>query len=150
MPVPNSGAREGLAIAAGVLALSALLAWRQWRERQSRDDEEDLSAEDALYFARRDYRRWVGTTILALIGAGMFGGSLLDPRANRIAFLAIWLGVGGLVCVSLVLAMIDWSANRGYALRHRKLLIQERRAMIEEEIRRRLARPDANGQGSPH
>lgn len=147
MPPASPGAREGLAIAVGVLILTAIFLRKQWADRQDRAD--DLPAEDALYFARRDTRRWAGTAILGLIGIGMFFGSWLEPRVHRLGFLATWIMVGGLVIVSLVLALIDWVANRAYAVRHIQQLAEERRRMLEAEIKRRKMGRDVNGHGEP-
>jgi uncharacterized membrane protein (Fun14 family) len=135
MPPPTSGSREGLILATGVLILSSIFAWRQWVERVRR--EEELSVADREYFKRKDRRRFLGTSILALIGIGMAVGSLIDYRASKVAgqrFVAIWVGVAVLVCVSLVLAMIDWVANRDYALRHRRELAEARRALFEKSL----------------
>jgi hypothetical protein len=135
MPPATSGAKEGLILATGVLILSAIFAWRQWVERHRREPE--LSVADADYFARKDRRRFLGTAILALIGIGMVIGSLIDFRASKAAgrlFLAVWVGVSLLVCVSLVFAMIDWVANRDYALRHRRELAEARRALFAKGL----------------
>ena len=146
MAVADPGAREGIAIAAGVLALSAIFAWRQWAERRARD--EAMSEEDASYFHLRSSRRWAGTACLGLIGAGMLAGSLIEPtKQNRWVFLGVWLAVSLLVLAALILAMLDWGANRRYALRLRKLLAEERRTILEEEVRRRIAARNANGDG---
>lgn len=148
MPAASTAARVGLPIAAGVLALAAVFAWRQWVERRTRQD--DLSEEDRAYFARKDVRRLLGTTILVLIASGMFVGLSIDPGANRAAgqaFVWVWFGVAVLLCVSLVVALIDWTANLGYARRQRKGLIEARRAILEEEIRLRAA--PRNGQAGP-
>ncbi len=147
MPSVTSGAREGLVIASGVLLVTAIFAWRQWVERVRR--EEDLSEADQDHFRRKDWRRFFGTTILGLIGVGMVVGSLLDFRASKAAgqrFLAVWVGIAVLVCVSLVLAMIDWTATRDYALRHRRELAEVRRALFDEEVRLRdAARNETRG-----
>lgn len=146
---PQSGSVEGLAIGAGVLVLSALFAWRGRVERSRRDD--TLNEVDRSYFAHKDRRRAVGTALLSLIGAGMIAGSRIDYRASRAAgrwFLAVWLGVGVLLIASLVLAMADWVANRRYALRLRRALLEERRSLVADELRRRAY--GTNGRGAEH
>lgn len=149
MPAASSGVTEGLVLATGALALAAVFAWKQWAERTTRD--EDLSGQDRVYFARKDRRRFVGTSILALISAGMFAGLWINPKAglrHGQAFVWIWMSVGLLVCVALVLAFGDWRANLVYANRHRKALIEERRALAEEQERMRSS--PANGQNGFH
>lgn len=134
-------------MAAGVLAVAAFFSWRQFVERSSRDD--DLSGEDADYYARRDFRRLLGTSTLGLIGVGMLAGSLIAPRSHPIAFVSVWLVVGLLVCVSLVLALIDMMANHRYAKRHLRLLLDERRSLVQEELRRHLAKQNGHGDALP-
>ncbi len=149
MPDPRSGVKEGLVLAFVVMTLAAVFAWRQWVERSRRD--ENLSDEDRDYCLRRDRRRVLGTSCLLLLSAAMIAGCLIDHRASKATarvFLALWLAVALLIGVSLVLAMIDWSANRAFALRHRRALLAERRALLDDEIRRRAA--PSNGRGSSH
>lgn len=148
MPAVSSGAREGIVIASGVLVLTAVFAWRQWAERRSRD--EDLSADDLRYFSRRDVRRAIGNVILGVIGIGMIVGSLLNPRvpAHQIPFLWVWLSIGVLALVLIVLALLDWSANLRYAARHRRLLIEERLKLIEDEYKKRTTSTSTNSNGN--
>ncbi len=151
-----SGVREGLAIASGVLALAIILAWRQWVERRDRDPE--LSDIDHAYFARKDARRFWGTGLLVFVAAGMFRGLTMNWRANLAAsqqFVWIWAGVLVLLCVLVVMAMIDWQANLAYARRHRREILEARRALIAEESRLRQTSPSpqpgfSNGEGITH
>lgn len=146
MPAITSGAREGLVIATGVLLVSAVFAWRQWVERMNRAS--GLSEADRDYFRRKDRRRLLGTTILGVIGVGMFVGSLIDFRANKAAgqrFVVIWIGVALLVCISLILALIDWVATRDFAIRHRRELAEARRVLFDQELRLRSLGPHATG-----
>lgn len=136
MTATSSGAREGMLLASTVTAIAITFAWRQWVERSSRSD--DLPAEDADYFVRKDRRRVVGTGVLVVIAAGIFVGSWINPKASvqhGQTFVWIWMGVGLLVIVELVLAAIDWHANLGYAGRHRRALIEHRRRLAEEQRR---------------
>jgi hypothetical protein len=138
---------EGLVLASAILVLAGAFAWRQWVERSRRAD--ILSGADRDYYRHRDRRRVLGTTCLVLIASAMIAGSLIDYRASRTSariFLAIWLGVAVLIGVSLILAMADWMANRAFALRHRRALLAERRALLDDELRRRSA--PSNGRGS--
>ena len=144
MRAPFSGSWEGLAIAAGVLALTVIFVWKQWVER--RDRETNLSSDDARYYRRKDIRRFFGTSILGLIGIGMVAGSLLNPKTQKLPFLWVWLGVGALVLLSILLAFLDWFANFLFAARHRRLLIEERLGLIEEEFRQRAAGSNGHGE----
>jgi len=140
MPAASSGMTEGLTITSGVLVLAIVFAWRQWVER--RDRVPDLSDDDQRYFSSRDVRRSWGTGLLVLIAAGMFLGLSINPKANRAAgqqFVWVWVGVLVLLCVALVMALLDWQANLTYARRHRREILEARRALIEEEQRLRAS-----------
>ena len=148
MPATFSGSKEGLAIAAGVLALTMIFAWKQWGEW--RDREADLSHDDTRYYRHKNIRRALGISILGWIGIGMIVGSLLDPKTEKLTFLWVWLGVGVLVLLSILLAFLDWFANFSFAARHRRLLIEERLKLIEEEYRQKAARSNGHsGAGVP-
>jgi hypothetical protein len=146
MPAAFSGAREGLAIGLGVVALAGFFAWRQWVETRTRDNE--LSVDDARYFKHKDIRRSLGTSVLGLIGIGMIVGSLINPKIQKMPFLWVWLIVGVLVLLSILLALVDWFANFAYAARHRRLLIEERLKLIENEYKNRAAAKNGHGGSS--
>ena len=137
----------GWALALGVSLVAALLAWRQWREGSGR--EPDLSDEDVVHFARQDVRRYTGAASMALIALAIAIGSSIDPLGgggiHRI-FVAIWAGVIALILILIGLAGADWLATLAYARRHRRAIVEERRALFEAERRRRRAsageRPD--------
>ncbi len=147
MPSAQTGTTVGLAIAAAVLALACFFLYRQWVEIRKR--ETDLTEADRVYFTRKDSRRLLGSILMMLVSVGMTAGVIVNPYRNRASgrlFGYIWLGVASLVCMLMVLAMIDWLANRDYALRHRRELINERKAILEAELRHRaLARERRNG-----
>ncbi len=147
----RTGLTEGRVIASAVLLIAATFAYRQWAERARRSVE--LSEADRAHFARKDRRRLLGSFLMGLVSLGMFVGLSLMPtkpvdRASGKLFAWVWIGVIGLVFVLLTLALIDWLANRAYALRHRRALIEERRAVLEAEVRRRRA-GSSNGQSAP-
>jgi hypothetical protein len=134
----------GLAIAGGLLALAATFAWLQWRERRTRPAA--LSEADASYFRGKDFRRLVGSLVMALIAVGMFAGLTLNPRdrLQRGGWATAWIGVLSLVPVLLILALGDWIALRRYAIRHRRALEQERHAVADQL--RRLERQPPDGE----
>lgn len=140
MLAATNGVNEGLAIASGVFILAIVLAWRQWVER--RDRETDLSEADQTYFTRKDVRRFWGIGLLVLIALGMVRGLTINPKANLATgqqFVWIWTGVLLLILIVLVLALLDWQANLSYARRHRREILEARKALIEDEIRLRAA-----------
>src|SRR4051794_15368751 len=120
MPPAPEMTTASLILSSGVLFVAALLGWREWRDRRSRDPEP--SPEDYAHFAGQDARRATGIVVLVLLAAGVAMGSRISPRLGNRAnpqFVGIWLGVFVLIFVSLSLAMIDWMALRRYARRQR-------------------------------
>ena len=148
MPIGSSAATLGSILAAAVAVIAAGFAFWQWRERRNRAS--DLSAADLVHYARQDARRFLGSTVMLLIAAGMVFGLRINPR-NRLEgrlFGVVWIGVLALVCVLFALALLDWIAIRAYAGRHRRALIDERLAVIEAERRRLATPPNAGGPSS--
>ena len=146
----STGLMQGFILASLVAVLAGVFAYRQWVERSNR--ETDLSEADLDHFTRKDRRRLLGSAVLALIAVGMFVGLMLlsQARGNRLMARMsgyVWIGVCVLLCVSLILAMLDWVANRVYAVRHGRALAEERRAFFEEQIRQRSAA--RNGRAGP-
>lgn len=145
MPPHDSTAIVSLVLALAVIAAAALLAVRQWMERQARNG--DLSAEDARYFARQDARRFLGAALLVLVAIGLALGSRIPTvRANqptRLVFVAIWSTEFLLLFVLLGLAWRDIRATGQYARRHRRAILDEHRALVAAQRRRRAI--DGNG-----
>jgi hypothetical protein len=131
------------------MTATLLLAWL-WRERRGRavDGPEDLK-----HFVNQDLRRLAGVIVMYLLAVGVYVGSRLPSRvAGRpnLRYVATWGGILGLVAVLLALAMLDWSATRRYATRHRKAITEEGLEILRDELRRRAALaspPTRTGQG---
>lgn len=150
MPADHDGELPGLALSLVVLAAAAFMARRQWAERGRRST--TLGEDDARHFARQDIRRFLGTALMAILAAGIAFGSRLGPirdRAEARFFARTWVAIAVLCAALLGLALADWLATHAYARRHRRALADERRALMEEEVRRRAVprdgRPGSNG-----
>jgi hypothetical protein len=104
------------ALTAAVLAVAALLAWRQLAERRGRA--QGMTAADRRHFARQDVRRLTGSGVMALIGLGIAWGAGIDPRGDgwsKRLFLSVWLVVILLVFFLVMLALLDLLSTRLYA-----------------------------------
>jgi hypothetical protein len=146
MALSEEVATAGLVI--GVTLVAAALAMRQWHERRRR--EPNLSGDDARHFARQDFRRAVVGVVLLLLALSIAFGSRLEPRpAGRPSplFLAVWLGIFGLVFVLVWLAVFDFLATWLYARRHRRAIARERIEYLRGERRRQSYR--GNGRTGP-
>jgi hypothetical protein len=151
MPPAQSAETVSVFLAAGVTAVALILAWRQWRESQGR--ETDLSEADVAHFLKQDIRRWIGVGLMLVLAVGIAVGSRLPPKAAaggaNSMFVLIWLAICILVLVLLMLALIDWIDIRQYARRHRRAMIDERRDLAEESLRKPARHdPDHRSDGS--
>jgi len=148
MPPERRGEEIGLVLSAAVIVIAALLAYRQWKDRQRR--ETDLPEADAAHFVRQDTRRWLGAFVMILLALGLAVGMRLPHIAGGKAntrFVQVWLGVFLLIFVLLLLALLDWLAPRVYARRHRRAIVQERDETLRDLLRRRSY--PGNGQAGP-
>ncbi len=140
-----------LALASLVLAVAALLGYREWLDRQARPPQ--LAPEDVEHFGRRDRRRSLGLSILCLLALGVVVGSRTPIRVAMQPnpfFLALWLGIFGLILTLLSLAMVDWLDLRRYARRKKQAIGREQRAILHEidHWRNRRADNEAEPDGS--
>ncbi len=122
-----------LALASLVLAVAALLGYREWLDRRARSPQ--LAPEDLEHFAGRDHRRSLGLTILCLLALGIVVGSRTPIRVAMQPnpfFLALWLGIFFLILTLLSLAMVDWLDLRRYARRKKQAIGREQRAILHQ------------------
>ncbi len=136
--------RETVIAGLVLLALALALGVRQWLERRRREPAAtDL---DARYFAGRDRRRALSAALMGLAAGLMLASVRIDPRRSRAdarLWLLLWVGVLGLTFVLVLLAGLDWVANRGDAIRQRRQLDAEQRALLAEMARLRPPPPPA-------
>ena len=150
MPPAPDITTASLVLSSVVLIVAALLGWREWSDRRSR--EPGPAPEDRAHFVAQDARRSVGIVVLVLLALGIAIGSRTPIRLDHLAnplFVAIWLGVFVLIGMLLSLAMFDWIALRRYAHRQRSRILRERSEMLREHARlKNSAGPGGNGHGN--
>ena len=148
MPPDRRDAEIGMLLAAFVVFIAAVLAYRQWMDRRRRDV--DLAGDEAVYHTRQDVRRWLGVFVMGLLAVGLVVGTriphIVRGRTNML-FVQTWLGVFLLIFALLLLALLDWFATRRYAHRHRRAMLRERDATLRDVMRPR-SYPN-NGRGGP-
>ncbi len=148
MPPDRRDANIGLLLSAFVMFVAAILAYRQWRDRRRRDV--DLAGAEAVYYFRQDIRRWLGVFVMTLLALGLAVGAriphIVRGKTNP-QFVQVWLGVFLLIFALLLLALLDWFANRHYAYRHRRAILRERDETLRDVLRPRPY-PN-NGRGGP-
>lgn len=137
----------GMIFAVIVMAVAAVLAYRQWGARRRR--ETAGLPPDAEHFRAQDRRRWSVCLLMALAAAGIATGATINPREGIERsrwFALVWLIVLGLAFAMVALAVIDWFATAAYARRQVKLIREERQALMVE-VRDRLRRMSQSGEG---
>ncbi len=118
----------------GVALIALFLGLRQWYESRARSG---LSDVDRAFYRRQAVRRGLGVGTLATLAALVIVGSWVEPRvANRgnLAFLALWLGVLGLIVLTLGVAFWDSVATWRYARDRRRELVRDH----VEDVRRHM------------
>jgi hypothetical protein len=142
--------RYSLALSLGVAGVAVGLVIWQVLERRWRP--EGLADDDVKHFAYQDLRRGLVAAVMLLLAAGVYVGARLEPgvagRPNP-RYVGTWVGVLALVVLLLVLAMLDWSATRRYAARHRLAIAREGLEILRDEMRRRAAERTAGARGEP-
>jgi hypothetical protein len=157
----NHLAATSVVLSIAVASIAVALGARQWSERAAR--EPDLSADDRKHFARQDLRRWIGVVLMLVLAVGVFAGSRMAPtvptipleagaregwqtlagpwveplvlmRAN-LRFVAVWVGLIGLIPALLVLALFDWLATRRYAQRQQRSMARQRMEILRHTFR---------------
>lgn len=133
----------------GVALIALFLGLRQWYEHRDRDG---LSDADRLFHRRQAVRRWLGVAVLGTLAALVVLGSRVEPRVGargNLGFVALWMGVLGLIVVTLGVAFWDSVATWRYARDRRRELVRDhvdelRRHMrsVAEAVRREQAEAD--------
>jgi ABC-type Fe3+ transport system permease subunit len=158
----------GAVLVAGLLFLAVFYGWRQVLELRRRRDDEEMSADEAVYRHRRAWRRLINS-VLMLILAVLLSGLLIgfeeraeqlkkereavppdqvqpltpEQRSFSLVYGSLWIVVLLVLLVVVILAAVDALATRSYALRQFRKLAADRQAMIERQAMR--LRRDRNG-----
>ena len=142
----GDGAAESLYLAAGLLLVAGLFAYRQRRDPRRGDP--SATPADLLHYRWQHARRLLGSAAMAVLAMLLPVGVRIDVRAGRPArlwFYAVCAVVVGLLILLLALAALDWVANLALAVRQRKALADERAAMLRDFQRRRTVPQNGDG-----
>ena len=133
----------------GVALIALFLGLRQWYEHRARGELPDV---DRVFYRRQAVRRWLGVALLGTLSALVVLGSRVEPRVGargNLGFVALWMGVLGLIVVTLGVAFSDSVATWRYARDRRRELVRDhvdelRRHMrsVAEAVRREQAEAD--------
>jgi hypothetical protein len=136
MPAPTDAVQETLFLSGFLFLTSAALAARQIYNRMTRGEVEPSEVD---YYRLQDRRRALVSVVLGTIsGLLAFSTSINILGGTAQARLWAWIMLIVLVLALglLVLALLDWRANRLHVVRQGRALVEEHRALIAEAIKR--------------
>jgi ABC-type Fe3+ transport system permease subunit len=151
----------GVSLIIILLAFAAYTGWKQWLALLQINADTSLSPEDLRHYRRQATRRLINAALMvalaALLGVALsLGGRAEELGERRQAAIArgeelvlspedvqfknlyatVWIGVLLLLLVVILGAGVDYMATRRYGRRHYQIIQDERRAMIQDELRR--------------
>jgi hypothetical protein len=151
----------GVCLIVILLAFAAYSGWKQWHVLQTTNADSTLSPEDQKFFRKQAGRRLILAVLMVALAGVLFGSFFIEDRAQALAtksqeardrgeelvlspedrqfrdfYATVWIGALILVFLLIMLAGVDYIAIRRYGRRHYQLIQTQRRAMIEDELRR--------------
>jgi uncharacterized membrane protein len=144
-----------------LIVFGAYTAWKQWLALRTTNADPALSDEDREHFRKQAARRLTGAVLMFALAGVLVGAFFIEGRAQELAdknqalldrgekptlnpedrqfgefYATVWIIVLLILLVLITLAGMDYLAIRRYGRRHYQVIRDERRAMIQEELRR--------------
>jgi uncharacterized membrane protein len=151
----------GVGLVAVLLIFAFYTGWKQWQSLRLVNADTALSAEDLRHFRRQAGRRFTVALLMVALACVLSGAFFLEGRAQELAdrrqaaldrgeegtlnpedrqfsdfYATVWIGALLLLLALILLAGVDYFAIRRYGKRHYQIIQDERRAMIQDELRR--------------
>jgi hypothetical protein len=151
----------GVTLVIALFSLAAYTGRKQWRVLTEANADITLSPEDRVYYRKQARRRLICAVLMILLGALLIASFFMEGRAEELAtamqqarergeprdltpaehtfsqvYGSVWIAALLLLFWLIGLAGIDYLAIRQYGKRHYKLIQDERREMIREELKR--------------
>jgi ABC-type Fe3+ transport system permease subunit len=151
----------GVSLIVILLAFAAFTGWKQWQSLLQVNADTNLSPEDLKHFRRQAARRIVIACLMVAMAAVLGGALSLGGTAQELGerqqaalsrgeelvlspddvqfknlYATVWIGVLLLLLGLIIGAGVDYLATRRYGRRHYQIIQDERRAMIQDELRR--------------
>lgn len=157
----------GIALAVLIVAIAVYFALQQRKTLAMLRHDTELSLADRRYWHRQVVRRLVSSVLLLVFAAMLVGWLIMQPTLDSLrpaepvadmpestkAWLRFFVGyvIAALLVFGLILlvAVLDFLATARYGARHRRLLEDDRRAALQEEVER-LQRDRHGLNGSRH
>jgi hypothetical protein len=143
----------GIALAVLLVGVAVYFAYRQQQTLKQLGQDTELSADDRHYLYRQVVRRLFGSVLMIVLAGFLVGWYFLpDMEALRPAepdaempesvkqalriLTYYWIAALMVFLVVLVLAVYDMLATARYGARHRRQLVDDRRAALKADIER--------------
>jgi uncharacterized membrane protein len=151
----------GVCLIVILLAFAAYSGWKQWHLLRTTNADSTLSSEDQKFFRKQARRRLILAGLMVALAGVLFGSFFIEDRAQALAtksqeardrgeepvlspedrqfrdfYATVWIGALLLLLVLITLAGVDFVAIRRYGKRHYQLIQTQRRAMIQDELKR--------------
>jgi ABC-type Fe3+ transport system permease subunit len=142
-----------------LLTFAAYSGWKQWQVLREANADSTLSPEDLKYFRRQAGRRLICACLMIALAGVLIGSFFFEERARDVAnrvqeardrgeeaspedrrfgdfYATVWIGALLALLGLILMAGMDYVAIRRYGRRHYQIIQAERRAMIQEELKR--------------
>lgn len=144
-----------------LVVFAAYTGRKQWQDLRTTNADPALSDEDRKHFRKQAARRLTGAVLMFALAGMLVGAFFIEGRAQEIAdksqalldrgekpalnpedrqfgefYATVWIIVLLILLVLITLAGLDYLAIRRYGRRHYQVIRDERRAMIQDELRR--------------
>ncbi len=157
----------GMVLAGLIVAIAVYFALQQRETIAMLRRDTELSPADRRYWYRRVVRRLISAALLCIFAAMLIGHFFLWPSLDSLRpdapvaevpenakeslrfFTGYWIAAMLVFGLALLLAVLDALATMRYGARHRRLLENDRRAALAEEVER-LQRDRHGLNGSRH
>jgi hypothetical protein len=128
----------GIVLAAGLLGVAGLFAWRQKRALVALREQDIQTAADRRYHRNQSRRRIAYCVLMTLCAVMIAGWFVFEDELRRSAEWSVlyWIAVLLLVLAILLLAAFDFWAIARYGLRHHHQIQADRQAMLEVQAAR--------------
>jgi uncharacterized membrane protein len=151
----------GVSLIIILLVFAAYTGWRQWHSLLEVNADTSLPPDDLKHFRRQAARRLINACLMVAMAAVLGGALSLGGRATELGdrqqaalaqgeelklspddvqfknlYATVWIGVLLLLLGLIIGAGVDYLATRRYGRRHYQIIQDERRAMIQDELKR--------------
>jgi hypothetical protein len=144
----------GIGLTVLLIAVAVYFGCRQWQTLQQLRHDTDMSLDDRRYLHRQVVRRLFSSALMLVLAAFLVGWYFLEPdlqalrpvdpaagltedAEQTLRFLTFyWIATLLVFLILVVLAVYDMLATARFGARHRRQLVDDRRATLKDEVER--------------